>query len=109
MAKKRAKLFETRTFGFVIAAAVIAIILALSYGTGLLQVLELKANDANFRLKLAQKGKTVQEGSVYSEKAARIFAGAAAAAGTPHFLTPAQVARIAGRPDEHYRRQALGI
>ncbi len=51
MAKKRAKFFETRTFGFVIAAAVIAVILALSYGTGLLQVLELKANDANFRLK----------------------------------------------------------
>ena len=72
MAKKRAKFFETRTFGFVIAAAVIAAILAINYGTGLLQVLELKANDANFRLKLAQKGKTVQEGSVYSEKAARI-------------------------------------
>ena len=73
MAKKRAKFFETRTFGFVIAAAVIAVILALSYGTGLLQSIELKANDANFRLKLAQKGKTVQEGSVYSEKARANF------------------------------------
>jgi adenylate cyclase len=72
MAKKRAKFLETRTFGFVIAAAVAGIILALSYGTGLLQVIELKANDANFRLKLAQKGKTVQEGSVYSEKDSRI-------------------------------------
>ena len=42
-------------------------------------------------------------------KAAAIFAGAAAAAGTPRFLTPAQVARIAGRPDEHYRQKALGL
>jgi rhamnose utilization protein RhaD (predicted bifunctional aldolase and dehydrogenase) len=42
-------------------------------------------------------------------KAAEIFVGAAAAAGTPRFLTPAQVARIAGRPDEHYRQKALGL
>lgn len=42
-------------------------------------------------------------------KAAEIFAGAAAIAGTPRFLTPAQVARIAGRPDEHYRQKALGL
>ena len=42
-------------------------------------------------------------------KAAEIFAGAAAIGGTPRFLTPAQVVRIAGRPDEHYRQQALGL
>jgi rhamnose utilization protein RhaD (predicted bifunctional aldolase and dehydrogenase) len=42
-------------------------------------------------------------------KAAEIFAGAAAVAGTPRFLTPAQVTRIAGRPDEHYRQKALGL
>jgi rhamnose utilization protein RhaD (predicted bifunctional aldolase and dehydrogenase) len=42
-------------------------------------------------------------------KAAEIFVGAAAAAGQPRFLTPAQVVRIAGRPDEHYRQQALGL
>jgi rhamnose utilization protein RhaD (predicted bifunctional aldolase and dehydrogenase) len=42
-------------------------------------------------------------------KAAEIFVGAAAAGGTPRFLTPAQVVRIAGRPDEHYRQQALGL
>jgi adenylate cyclase len=72
MPKKRPKFLETRTFGFVIAAFVVAAILAVSYGTGILQSLEHKVNDANFRLKLAQKGKTVQEGSVYSEKDARI-------------------------------------
>jgi rhamnose utilization protein RhaD (predicted bifunctional aldolase and dehydrogenase) len=42
-------------------------------------------------------------------KAAEIFVGAAAAGGTPRFLTSAQVVRIAGRPDEHYRQQALGL
>jgi adenylate cyclase len=72
MAKKRAKFLETRTFGFVIAAFVVALILAISYGTGILESIENKVNDANFRLKLSQKGKTVQEGSVYSEKDSRI-------------------------------------
>jgi len=42
-------------------------------------------------------------------KAAEVFLGAAAAAGTPRFLTKAQVSRIAGRPDEHYRQKALGL
>jgi len=42
-------------------------------------------------------------------KAAEIFAGAAALGGSPRFLTPAHVIRIAGRPDEHYRQQALGL
>jgi rhamnose utilization protein RhaD (predicted bifunctional aldolase and dehydrogenase) len=42
-------------------------------------------------------------------KAAEIFAGAAAIGGQPRFLTSAQVARIAGRPDEHYRQKALGL
>lgn len=44
-------------------------------------------------------------------KAAEIFLGACAAAGgaEPRFLTPAQVERIACRPDEHYRQQALGL
>ena len=42
-------------------------------------------------------------------KAAEIFSGAAALGGAPRFLTPAQVRRIAGRPDEHYRQKALGL
>ena len=42
-------------------------------------------------------------------KAAEIFAGAAAIAGEPQFLTTEQVERIAGRPDEHYRQNALGL
>jgi rhamnose utilization protein RhaD (predicted bifunctional aldolase and dehydrogenase) len=43
-------------------------------------------------------------------KTAEIFAGAAAiSGGEPQFLTAAQVERIAGRPDEHYRQKALGL
>jgi len=43
-------------------------------------------------------------------KAAEIFAGAAfLSGGEPQFLTAAQVERIAGRPDEHYRQKALGL
>ncbi|MEY2880624.1 MAG: hypothetical protein RLZZ15_3004 [Verrucomicrobiota bacterium] len=43
-------------------------------------------------------------------KAAEIFTGAVAlSGGKPRFLTAAHVARIAGRPDEHYRQRALGL
>jgi len=35
--------------------------------------------------------------------------GAAAIGAVPRFLTAAQVERIAGRPDEHYRQKALGL
>jgi len=72
MPRKRSKILETRTFGFVIAAFVVAVIVALSYGTGVLDSIERKVNDSNFRLKFSQRGKTVQEGSVYSEKNAKI-------------------------------------
>ena len=51
----------------------------------------------------------VMAATLMGVKAAEIFAGAAAIAGSPRFLTPAQVARIAGRPDEHYRQKALGL
>lgn len=47
--------------------------------------------------------------TLMAAKAAEIFAGAAALDGKPQFLTAAQVARIAGRPDEHYRQKALGL
>jgi len=47
--------------------------------------------------------------TLMATKAAEIFAGAAAAGGSPRFLTPAQVRRIAGRPDEHYRQKELGL
>lgn len=43
-----------------------------------------------------------------ADKAARVFAGAAALGG-PVFLTPEQVDRIANRIDEHYRQRALKL
>jgi rhamnose utilization protein RhaD (predicted bifunctional aldolase and dehydrogenase) len=46
--------------------------------------------------------------TLMANKAAEIFAGAVALGG-PRFLSPAVAARIAGRPDEHYRQKALGL
>ncbi len=43
-----------------------------------------------------------------ADKAARIFAGAAALGG-PQFMTAEQVHRIANRLDEHYRQRALNL
>ena len=71
MAKKRAKFFETRIFGFVIAA-VVAIVIALTNNAGLFVPLELKTLDTHFRLKNSNRGKTIQEGSVYSEKSQKV-------------------------------------
>jgi adenylate cyclase len=72
MAKKRAKFLETRIFGFVIAAAVIALVLIIDATTGLIANLELKTVDSHFRLKDAQRGKTIQEGTIHAERAAKI-------------------------------------
>jgi rhamnose utilization protein RhaD (predicted bifunctional aldolase and dehydrogenase) len=52
---------------------------------------------------------SVLAATLMCSKAAEIFLGAAAIGGTPRFLTRAQVVRIAGRPDEHYRQQVLGL
>jgi rhamnose utilization protein RhaD (predicted bifunctional aldolase and dehydrogenase) len=46
--------------------------------------------------------------TLMADKAAEIFAGAVTL-GSPRFLSSAVAVRIAGRPDEHYRQQALGL
>lgn len=46
--------------------------------------------------------------TLMANKAAEIYVGAVAL-GSPRFLTAATAARIAGRPDEHYRQKALGL
>lgn len=51
----------------------------------------------------------VLAGTLMAAKAAEIYSGAASINGSPRFLTEAQVERIAGRPDEHYRQKALGL
>ena len=52
---------------------------------------------------------SVLAATLMAVKAAEIFAGAAAISGTPRFLSPVDVSRIAGRTDEHYRQKALGL
>jgi rhamnose utilization protein RhaD (predicted bifunctional aldolase and dehydrogenase) len=44
-----------------------------------------------------------------AEKAAQIFTRASSGGKPPRFLSSRQVSRISGRPDEHYRRKALGL
>jgi rhamnose utilization protein RhaD (predicted bifunctional aldolase and dehydrogenase) len=51
----------------------------------------------------------VLAGTLMAEKAAHIFTGAASTGASPRFLSGRQVTRISGRPDEHYRRKALGL
>lgn len=60
---------------------------------------------------LGSSAQAVIATTLMADKAARIFAGAVAANGgaSPRFLSPEQVARIAGRPDEHYRRKMLKL
>jgi rhamnose utilization protein RhaD (predicted bifunctional aldolase and dehydrogenase) len=69
----------------------------------------IKAAVVAYIKRLARPPRVVLAATLMAAKAAEIFIGAAAAAGTPRFLTPAQVTRIAGRPDEHYRQKALGL
>ena len=52
---------------------------------------------------------SVLAATLMAEKAAQIFTRAASGGKTPHFLSSRQVSRISGRPDEHYRRKALGL
>jgi len=57
---------------------------------------------------LGGKPEAVLAATLMGEKAAQVFVGAMAL-GRPRFLSPAAVARIAGRPDEHYRQKVLGL
>lgn len=52
---------------------------------------------------------SVLAATLMAAKAAEIYVGAAAIGAAPKFLSAEQVARIAGRPDEHYRQKALGL
>ncbi len=58
---------------------------------------------------LGSSPESVLASTLMAVKAAEILSGALATGAKPRFLTPAQVLRIAGRPDEHYRQKALGL
>jgi rhamnose utilization protein RhaD (predicted bifunctional aldolase and dehydrogenase) len=57
---------------------------------------------------LGRSPDAVKAAMFMSEKAARIFIGAATLGG-PHFLSEQDVSRIGGRPDEHYRQKVLKL
>jgi rhamnose utilization protein RhaD (predicted bifunctional aldolase and dehydrogenase) len=57
---------------------------------------------------LGRTPEAVLSAMLMSEKSARIWTGAASLGG-PVFLSEAEVQRIAGRPDEHYRQRALSM
>ena len=65
---KRAKLFESRNFGFVIAALVVGFFLLLSYGTATSDRLELKMLDVHFNMKNIFQAETVQEGVTFVQR-----------------------------------------
>lgn len=58
---------------------------------------------------LGSSPESVLASTLMAVKAAEILSGALATGARPRFLTAAQVLRIAGRPDEHYRQKALGF
>ncbi|HEY5813726.1 MAG TPA: class II aldolase/adducin family protein [Terrimicrobiaceae bacterium] len=57
---------------------------------------------------LGRSPDSVKAAMFMAEKAAKIFIGAAALGG-PSFLSPENVSRIGGRPDEHYRQKMLKL
>ena len=59
-------------------------------------------------LALAATAQEVEAIHQMADKAAQILLGTFACGG-PSFLSPAHVARIYTRPDEHFRRKALGL
>lgn len=62
MADKRAKFFETRNFGFIIALLVFGLFVLLRFGTTIPERLELKMLDVHFNLKNVFRAQSVQEG-----------------------------------------------
>lgn len=62
MAHKRARLFETRYFGFVIAILIFGFFLLLRFGTTIPERLELKMLDVHFNLKNVFQAESTQEG-----------------------------------------------
>jgi adenylate cyclase len=65
---RRAKFFETRNFGFVIALFVIAFFVLLAAGTAIPERLELKIIDVHFNLKNVFRSQAVQEGVTFVQR-----------------------------------------
>jgi adenylate cyclase len=72
MAKKRAKIFETRYFGLIIGFLVATLVAVLNYFTGIIDPLEIKITDAYFGLKNVNHSTSVQEGVTLSRKDSKV-------------------------------------
>lgn len=72
MARKRAKIFETKYFGFIIGLFVFLAILLLDTGTSIFTNLNTKATDLQFFLKGLVTATSVQEGVTVTEKNPKI-------------------------------------
>ena len=68
MARKARKIFETRYFGLIIGVLVFLLLLALTYQTRLVDIVELGFLDFNFRLKNVIGRTRVQEGVTLEKK-----------------------------------------
>ncbi len=68
MAFNRAKLLETRYFGFVIALLIIGIMVLLQFGTAIPDRLELKMLDVHFSLRDVFQAEQVQEGVTFVDR-----------------------------------------
>lgn len=72
MAKKRPGILDTRWFGLILALIIIGASLFLNYRTGLLGKLQLKVLDTFFSLKVTQQRKSLQEGTIQTDRDIKI-------------------------------------
>ena len=68
MAKKAARILEARYFGLILGLVVFGLILLVTHGTLLIDKLEMKALDFNFRLKSTFRAQRIQEGVTVREQ-----------------------------------------
>jgi len=72
MAKKRAKIFESKYFGFIIGLFVVLVFLGIDTGTTIFKNLNAKAVDLNFILKGLRTATSIQEGVTVTAKNPKI-------------------------------------
>ena len=65
---KASKLFETRNFGLLIGVGTVLVMLLITFGTVLINDIELRVLDFNFRLKGTSRQQTIQEGVVETQR-----------------------------------------
>ncbi|HSV57206.1 MAG TPA: CHASE2 domain-containing protein, partial [Magnetospirillaceae bacterium] len=72
MGRRRLKFLEVKWFGLAIGAMVLGVFMLLNYQTGLLARLELRVLDTFFLLRTPQVRRTIQEGTVQTDRSVRI-------------------------------------